>query len=420
MASSLSNRRKRPDSPRPSFGRGLPPHPTRISERMNRSSNSHPSRASTTPMRRSPNRISSRITRRWDHTPTGELLCQSTSNSRNERFLDSISGSNYANLPRLPRVAIPSSWDNSSVVPSINKPEKDDNMATKCNTRLRCKEESEVQAPRSLIRVSNDCPICMEKLTSTSNQIIGTTVPCGHCFHWHCFKRWNRESNACPTCNLRTTNFIRIYITSEVDENVLETIEGEVSDVAKKSIKENKILKRSISKMSDHKTNLIRELSELEKELKVLQKNSPQTQFQQFQDFWKQIGNGVKYMHLCMLRGCRKVIDDVIESQDDSSINEYSINSDYEYDDTDELSDISDDDPVSTEPPHYLSLGPFQDTISLTENHLQGRIRSLSTENWWNDVDHHNSTFLSNIENNNTQVPRDASFVRIDYDGHSV
>jgi hypothetical protein len=172
--------------------------------------------------------------------------------------------------------------------------------------------------------------------------------------------------------------------------------------------------------MSDHKTNLIRELSELEKELKVLQKNSPQTQFQQFQDCWKQIGNGVKYMHLCMLRGCRKVIDDVIESQDDSSINEYSINSGYEYDDTDELSDISDDDLVSIEPPHYRSLGPFQDTISLTENHLQGRIRSLSTENWWNDVDHHNSTFLSNIENNNTQVRRDASFVRIDYDGHSV
>lgn len=69
----------------------------------------------------------------------------------------------------------------------------------------------------------NECPICMEPLLFNNNNdniVIGTTVPCGHCFHWDCFQQYYRnhqqqESGSfptCPVCQEMTFSFIRIYL----------------------------------------------------------------------------------------------------------------------------------------------------------------------------------------------------------------
>lgn len=66
---------------------------------------------------------------------------------------------------------------------------------------------------------NNNCVICLESLCSAELPI-GTTVPCGHCFHVECFAGWKhskrgqsqRESLKCPMCNNQTTSFCRIFL----------------------------------------------------------------------------------------------------------------------------------------------------------------------------------------------------------------
>ena len=96
---------------------------------------------------------------------------------------------------------------------------------------------------------SSSCPICLESLfvptesnpptshtTLSSSSLqpppplpqsqqlhsIGSTVPCGHCLHVHCWDEWMAASmrhgssygrTKCPLCNSTTTGFVRLFLT---------------------------------------------------------------------------------------------------------------------------------------------------------------------------------------------------------------
>ena len=79
--------------------------------------------------------------------------------------------------------------------------------------------ESIITINHSLPYGCNECPICMEPLLFNNDTIIGTTVPCGHCFHWDCFQQYRNHSDSfptCPVCQKMTSGFIRIYLSSSV------------------------------------------------------------------------------------------------------------------------------------------------------------------------------------------------------------
>ena len=69
---------------------------------------------------------------------------------------------------------------------------------------------------------SSNCIICLEALSSAC---IGAAVPCGHCFHHHCFGQWeaSRESRGrstpCPTCNGKTIMFTKLFLDLEPDDD---------------------------------------------------------------------------------------------------------------------------------------------------------------------------------------------------------
>mmetsp|Transcript_34787 Transcript_34787/g.37655 ORF Transcript_34787/g.37655 Transcript_34787/m.37655 type:complete len:525 (+) Transcript_34787:27-1601(+) len=87
----------------------------------------------------------------------------------------------------------------------------------------------------------SSCPICLEDLfqpptnkdaegngnvngnnNSKNSYNIGATVPCGHLYHYDCFDSWrasqasrrssHNPSIKCPTCNLKTKDFTRLYL----------------------------------------------------------------------------------------------------------------------------------------------------------------------------------------------------------------
>lgn len=51
---------------------------------------------------------------------------------------------------------------------------------------------------------------------SESSKKIGTTVPCGHCFHAECFEMWKaakRGACKCPNCNVTSKIFLTLFLT---------------------------------------------------------------------------------------------------------------------------------------------------------------------------------------------------------------
>eukprot|EP00536_Pseudo-nitzschia_multiseries_P011080 jgi/Psemu1/204888/e_gw1.360.2.1 len=88
---------------------------------------------------------------------------------------------------------------------------------------------------------TQNCPICLEPIfgdpsSSTTEDAtggrcggggggncshntvynVGATVPCGHLFHYDCFGSWQASKSygavKCPTCNVQTQNFVRLYL----------------------------------------------------------------------------------------------------------------------------------------------------------------------------------------------------------------
>lgn len=50
------------------------------------------------------------------------------------------------------------------------------------------------QLPKEKIYHSEDCPICMEVLSTPE------ITKCGHQFHKQCLDRWKKTANTCPSC----------------------------------------------------------------------------------------------------------------------------------------------------------------------------------------------------------------------------
>ena len=48
--------------------------------------------------------------------------------------------------------------------------------------------------------IENPCMICLEKMLS-GNEVY--FLPCIHCFHKHCLKKWFENKDKCPECNLK-------------------------------------------------------------------------------------------------------------------------------------------------------------------------------------------------------------------------
>ena len=91
------------------------------------------------------------------------------------------------------------------------------------------------------------CPICLEPLlhqnlpysgSAVTDQVgfsfIGTTVPCGHCLHVHCWDQWTATSinrlqrnsstlipTKCPLCNVPTSSFVRLYLNLNQTRNAV-------------------------------------------------------------------------------------------------------------------------------------------------------------------------------------------------------
>jgi chromosome segregation ATPase len=62
---------------------------------------------------------------------------------------------------------------------------------------------------------SSCCAICLETLSSRA--VIGSCVPCGHCFHVECYNTWKTTGRSasktkCPTCNTESSMFCRLYV----------------------------------------------------------------------------------------------------------------------------------------------------------------------------------------------------------------
>jgi hypothetical protein len=94
------------------------------------------------------------------------------------------------------------------------------------------------------------CPICLEPLVQSilpsstdGSTFIGTTVPCGHCLHVHCWDQWTATSISrlqsrstpihikCPLCNIPTTSFVRLYLNLNTTSNsVLENDDDSMFD----------------------------------------------------------------------------------------------------------------------------------------------------------------------------------------------
>lgn len=51
-----------------------------------------------------------------------------------------------------------------------------------------------------------NCPICLDKLTSTKFVV---QLPCKHQFHFKCYRHWEKRSFTCPIC--RHYNFFESY-----------------------------------------------------------------------------------------------------------------------------------------------------------------------------------------------------------------
>jgi hypothetical protein len=149
------------------------------------------------------------------------------------------------------------------------------------------------QVSQPLLCVSADCPICMEKLTSVTNQAIGVTVPCGHCFHWDCYQKWKNRSNICPTCRECTSDFIQIFISAEINEASVKDVDKEVVDQLRKCINKNK--------------NLQQEMEELKKEMVKLNTNS---NVKEYGENLYKIWRGLQYMWTSAMRGCRRPNED--------------------------------------------------------------------------------------------------------------
>jgi len=115
----------------------------------------------------------------------------------------------------------------------------------------------------------SSCPICLEDIfqppanedaegngnvsgnnNSKNNYNIGATVPCGHLYHYDCFDSWRASQAArrsshdpsikCPTCNLKTKDFTRLYLDiTSINGLICQRAGGGDDDISLSSIEDD-------------------------------------------------------------------------------------------------------------------------------------------------------------------------------------
>ncbi len=203
---------------------------------------------------------------------------------------------------------------------------------TSCNDRRDGIYKSDTKVSESLTKVIDDCPLCLEKLVSVFNEDIGVTVPCGHCFHWKCFQesktRW--RANKCPTCREPTSDFIRVFITTNFNKDSSD-LEEEAVQSLRKSIAQIDTLKKEMVALEEELEKIKKEAEAQEQHLNTMPKF-----MKDMGDNIQRIGNGLHYIYFCIKKGC-------IRGQDEDEIDRlpahiYSIDDIYPIDGLDDFS----------------------------------------------------------------------------------
>lgn len=88
---------------------------------------------------------------------------------------------------------------------------------------------------------TNTCCICLCTLASvdpdeTDAPAVGACVPCGHCFHQPCFENWARHQRhaqnvKCPTCNGKSTGFVKLFLDLGNPETFIDDDDDSVSSL---------------------------------------------------------------------------------------------------------------------------------------------------------------------------------------------
>mmetsp|Transcript_12688 Transcript_12688/g.19232 ORF Transcript_12688/g.19232 Transcript_12688/m.19232 type:complete len:353 (-) Transcript_12688:191-1249(-) len=201
-----------------------------------------------------------------------------------------------------------------------------------------CKDCESPKLLKSLASVTDDCPICMEKLVSVFNEEIGATVPCGHCFHWKCYQECKSSwrSDRCPTCRKPITSFIRLYMTSNLNDNddSVVDIEEEAFDSLRKSIAQNDALKQEKLALEEE-LRTIKRASEAEHQLL----NTIPKFMKDIGDNIQRFGNGLNYIYKCIQKGCIRAQSDERSVQDRNGIFT-GVSDDNDFTDSDDGSDL--------------------------------------------------------------------------------
>ena len=85
-----------------------------------------------------------------------------------------------------------------------------------------CKEYGHYKTTCPEIETNKECSICYSTLSRIKNSVI---TPCGHCFCYKCFMKWNEENETCPYCRKRiskkSTRVEYIEIQNDVEHEIL-------------------------------------------------------------------------------------------------------------------------------------------------------------------------------------------------------
>lgn len=71
----------------------------------------------------------------------------------------------------------------------------------------------------SLIRLEEECSICIEKLLDGTDNPIAKVIPCHHCYHDMCIKSWSLRANSCPTCR---GQFNKVEVVDKFGNTILD------------------------------------------------------------------------------------------------------------------------------------------------------------------------------------------------------
>jgi hypothetical protein len=84
-----------------------------------------------------------------------------------------------------------------------------------------CKEYGHYKTTCPNIDTNKECSICYSTLSKIKNSIL---TPCGHCFCFKCFMKWNEEHETCPYCRKHISKKTTIIEYIEIDNDVIQEV----------------------------------------------------------------------------------------------------------------------------------------------------------------------------------------------------